>query len=237
MLCYASPAKCSRSVGISRHLRKRRCSSFPLVAIELRTFPSSYNPESVLLGNEIVTITLSGPWNQSSAQRIRADLKMQKKTWIRLEEPWNSCVQLRPTNAPPEVACSYISFFFADPHILQRIGLSSWRYFAYWKDSDSASAWKKAGYRIACVVFPRKSSNKRSHFAKPVAGFYDTTTQETKFSSAEPFNSKSIGLFFYLSFLFFTFWQRSVVILLRKKDWGGFDASFKWVLDALLQGF
>jgi len=134
----------------------------------------------------------------------------------------------------PEISdVDYISFFFADPRVLESVGLFDKKYFAYWEDTDLCFRLKKAGYRVVCVS-AAKVWHKHSFTARKMEGFYEYQYTRNQFWFWKTHATKKHLISFLLSFFFFTFWQRSIVILLRNKNLKGFRASCKGVVDGLL---
>jgi GT2 family glycosyltransferase len=127
----------------------------------------------------------------------------------------------------------YISFFFADPAVLLATGLFNKNYFAYWEDTDLCFRIKKADYRVVCVS-TAKVWHKHSYTAKRMTGFYEYHYTRNQFWFWRAHATRGQWISFLLSFFFFTFWQRSIVILLRNKNSKGFKASCQGVLDGLL---
>jgi GT2 family glycosyltransferase len=127
----------------------------------------------------------------------------------------------------------YISFFFADPNVLESVGLFNKKYFAYWEDTDLCYRLKKAGYRVVRVSTARVW-HKHSHTARRVSGFYEYHYTRNQFWFWKTHATKTRWISFLLSFFFFTFWQRSAVILLRKRDYKAFASQCKGVFDGLI---
>jgi GT2 family glycosyltransferase len=126
----------------------------------------------------------------------------------------------------------YVSFFFADPKVLESVGLFNKRYFAYWEDTDLCFRLKKAGYRVVCVSAARVW-HKQSYTARRVSGFYEYYYTRNKFWFWKTHATQKQWISFLLSFFFFTFWLRSAVILLRKRDYKAFRSQCKGVFDGL----
>ena len=126
----------------------------------------------------------------------------------------------------------YVSFFFADPRVLESVGLFNKRYFAYWEDTDLCFRLKKAGYRVVCVSAARVW-HKQSYTARRVSGFYEYYYTRNKFWFWKTHATQKQWISFLLSFFFFTFWLRSAVILLRKRDYKAFRSQCKGVFDGL----
>jgi GT2 family glycosyltransferase len=127
----------------------------------------------------------------------------------------------------------YISFFFADPRVLNSVGLFNKRYFAYWEDTDLCFRLKKAGYRVVCVS-AAKVWHKHSFTARKMEGFYEYQYTRNQFWFWRTHSTTRQWISFLLSFFFFTFWQRSIVILFRMRDFKGFVLQCKGVLDGLI---
>ena len=127
----------------------------------------------------------------------------------------------------------YVNFFFADPKVLEGVGLFDKKYFAYWEKADLCFRLKKAGYRVVCVS-TAKVWYILSYTSKRTSGFYEYQYTRNQFWFWKTHASRKHRILFLLSFFFFTFWQRSIVILLRNKNLTGFQASCKGVIDGLL---
>jgi len=140
---------------------------------------------------------------------------------------------------PKIIDVDYVSFFLADPVLLQRVGLFNKNYFAYWEDTDLCFRIKKAGCRVVCVS-TAKVWHKQSYTSKRMNGFYEYQYARNQFWFWKAHSTRHQWVSFLLSFFLFTFWQRSIVILFRDKNakgfkaLKGFKAMCKGVIDGLL---
>lgn len=139
------------------------------------------------------------------------------------------------TDALPKITdVDYVSFFFADPKVLESVGLFNKNYFAYWEDADLSFRVKKAGYRVVCVSTARVW-HKQSYTARRMSGFYEYHYTRNQFWFWKTYATKKQWISFLLSFFLFTFWVHGAVILLRKRDYKSFISQCKGVFDGLTQ--
>jgi len=127
----------------------------------------------------------------------------------------------------------YVSFFFADPKVLESVGLFNKKYFAYWEDADLCFRLKKAGYRVVCISTARVW-HKQSYTARRMSGFYEYHYTRNQFWFWKTHATKRQWISFLLSFFLFTFWLRSAVILLRRGDYRAFGSQCKGIFDGLI---
>jgi len=127
----------------------------------------------------------------------------------------------------------YVSFFFANPEVLESVGLFNKKYFAYWEDTDLCFRLKKAGYRVVCVSTARVW-HKQSYTARRVSGFYEYYYTRNQFWFWKTHATKKQWISFLLSFFLSTFWLRSAVILLRRMDYKAFRSQCKGVFDGFV---
>jgi len=126
----------------------------------------------------------------------------------------------------------YVSFFFADPKVLESVGLFNKNYFAYWEDADLSFRLKKAGYRVVCVSTARVW-HEQSYTARRMSGFYEYHYTRNRFWFWKTYATKKQWISFLLSFFLFTFWLQSAVILVRKRDHKAFISQCKGVFDGI----
>lgn len=126
----------------------------------------------------------------------------------------------------------YISFFFADPRVLESVGLFNKKLFAYWEDTELCFRLKKAGYRVVCVS-AAKVWHKHSFTTRQTKGLYEYQYTRNQFWFWKKYATKKQWVTFLFRFFLFTFWQRSIVIVIGNKSITGFKASCKGVIDGL----
>jgi GT2 family glycosyltransferase len=133
----------------------------------------------------------------------------------------------------------YVNFFFADPSVLQNVGLFNKRYFAYWEDVDLCLRVKKAGYRVVRVS-TAKVWHKSKSTSKKLSGFYEYHYTRNQFWFWKAYSTRRQWILFLFSFFFLFFWYRSIFTLFRNDHLKGIDvlidlkAMCRGVRDGLL---
>lgn len=108
----------------------------------------------------------------------------------------------------------YVNFQFADPKVLQKVGMFNESYFAYWEDADLCVRVKQAGYRVVRVS-TAKVWHKHSHTSTQLSGFYEYQYVRNQFWFWKAHSTSRQWVFFLLSFFFLFFWYRCIIILFR----------------------
>jgi GT2 family glycosyltransferase len=125
----------------------------------------------------------------------------------------------------------YVSFFLADPRMLQSIGLFNKCYFAYFEEADLCLRIKKAGYRVVCVSSARVW-HKHSYTAKKIGGFIEYYYTRNKFWFYKKYATRKQFISLILYFFAIKFWRNTIGQTLEG-NFKGFKGMCRGVLDGL----